>query len=135
MTNLIFEQQTKPAYQPIEKNQFDQPSTQRLGLGRLKDAQQAGTCKGKVGSKESKQHHQPDRDGLGHRRRTKKLANQVPNICTIALAHKAIKPPGNKPKPKTSPPLIANTVRTSRGADTVLAVMGSSKYMTFTTRR
>ena len=32
-------------------------------------------------------------------------------------------------------PLIDNTARTSSEADTVLAVMGSSKYMTLITRR
>ena len=63
------------------------------------------------------------------------VTGQVPSICSTALAHSDIRPPGNRPSTSTSAPLIDNTVRTSMGADTVLAVMGSSKYMTLTTRR
>ena len=61
--------------------------------------------------------------------------NQVPSIWTTAFAHNAIRPPGTNPSSSTSAPLIDSTARTSSGADTVLAVMGSSKYITLTTRR
>ena len=63
------------------------------------------------------------------------VTRQVPSICSTALAQSDISPPGSKPRTSTSAPLIDSTVRTSMGADTVLAVMGSSKYMTLTTRR
>ena len=63
------------------------------------------------------------------------VARQVPSICCTALAQSDIRPPGSRPRTNTSAPLIDSTVRTSIGADTVLAVMGSSKYMTLTTRR
>jgi hypothetical protein len=53
----------------------------------------------------------------------------------MALAHKAIKPLGNKPMNTNNAALMNNTTRTSAPADTVLAVMGSSKYMTLTTRK
>ena len=60
---------------------------------------------------------------------------QVPSICNTALAQSVIRPPGSKPKTSTSAPLMDSTIRTSKGADTVLAVMGSSKYITLITRR
>jgi hypothetical protein len=53
----------------------------------------------------------------------------------MALAHKAIKPPGKMPKIKINAPLRVNTTRTSVLADTVVAVMGASKYMTLTMRK
>jgi hypothetical protein len=51
------------------------------------------------------------------------------------LAHKAIRAPGTMPRTNTSKPLIDKTTRTSRSADTVVAVTGSSKYMTLMTRK
>jgi len=60
---------------------------------------------------------------------------QAPKVSTMALAHKAIKPPGNKPTTKSNKAFTPSTTRTSLGAETVEAVMGSSKYITLTTRK
>ena len=60
---------------------------------------------------------------------------QLPKVRTMAWAHKVIKPPGIKPSNKTKAPLMDKTTRTSKGADTVVAVKGGSKYITLTTRR
>ena len=51
-----------------------------------------------------------------------------------ASAQSVISPPGRMPSTSTSAPLIVSTTRTSAGAATVVAVIGASKYITFTTR-
>lgn len=57
------------------------------------------------------------------------------SVRTMASAHNAISPPGRTPTRNTRAPLSVSTTRTSAGAETVVAVIGWSKYMTLTTRR
>jgi hypothetical protein len=72
---------------------------------------------------------------ISPKRKEWRLKNQVPSICEMALAQRVINPLGKMPKINTRAPLVVSTTRTSVEADTALAVMGSSKYITLTTRR
>ena len=60
---------------------------------------------------------------------------QVATACRMARAHSAIRPPGRIPSRMTAAPFIDITMRASVEEPIGLASTGSSKYMTFTTRR
>ena len=60
---------------------------------------------------------------------------QVARVLMTASAHRDISPPGRMPRISTSAPLSDSTARTSAGAETVVAEIGESNYITFTTPR
>ena len=133
----LFKCQANTADCKVKQQQLAQPQPGCFRFRQGNHGHQAVADKRQIGRTECHQHQNPDGYSLRHRGLAagqQKIA-QVPIICEIALAQSAIRPPGRIPRPSTNAPLRDSTVRTSSDAETVLAVMGSSKYMTLTTRR
>ena len=134
--------------QAIKHNQLYQARDQRFPGSRNRSYNHPALIdKREIGGNKGGHDDQPDRPGKRHREIESvglsdkdagikcELRTQVASARTMASAHNDIRPPGNNPSPSTRAPLIDRTTRTSTGADTLEAVSGASKYMTFTTRR
>jgi len=94
------------------------------------DDEEALVRERQVSGDERHQQHEPDRGG-----RTHSGPVQVVSALTIASRHSVISPPGSTPSTSTAVALIDSTARTSKVLTIGRLSVGSSKYITLTTRR
>src|SRR5574343_81365 len=129
LARAVLKRQADAADQEIKQHQFQQAPGQCLGLPKGANHQQTMVDERQIGGQQGQQDQRANLQGLRH------ASNYRASMLLTACAHRAIRAPGTMPSTSTSRPLTDSTARTSRGADTVVAVTGSSKYMTLTTRR